>query len=248
MAQGFLPGNPKTGDIDSFFMKSWFKQIADFCKRAFGLADIQVTTFSATDLEFYPCNTASGNIVVTLPTCLGINGRPYTFKKTSAANTLTIQPSGTDTIEGAASYVMTANGATVSFRSDGQTIWYIHSVGGTTGFLASPLTTKGDLWGYSTVDARVPVGTDGKVLTADSGAAEGVSWQTSSSGAPTDATYVTLTTNATLTNERPLVAGSNITITDAGAGVGVTVAASLGTAPGITLGQAVALVAGFAGP
>lgn len=42
----------------------------------------------------------------------------------------------------------------------------------------SPLTTKGDLWGYSTVDARVPVGTDGQVLTADSGQALGVSWQT----------------------------------------------------------------------
>lgn len=42
----------------------------------------------------------------------------------------------------------------------------------------SPLTTKGDLWGYDTADNRLPVGTDGKVLTADSTAAMGVSWQT----------------------------------------------------------------------
>jgi len=42
----------------------------------------------------------------------------------------------------------------------------------------SPLTTKGDLWGYSTLDARVPVGSDGQVLTADSTDAEGVTWQT----------------------------------------------------------------------
>lgn len=41
----------------------------------------------------------------------------------------------------------------------------------------SPLTTKGDLWGYSTLDARVPIGSNGKVLTADSAAALGVSWQ-----------------------------------------------------------------------
>jgi len=47
---------------------------------------------------------------------------------------------------------------------------------------ASPLTTKGDLWGYDTADNRVPVGTDGKVLTADSAAALGVSWQTPSTG------------------------------------------------------------------
>lgn len=41
----------------------------------------------------------------------------------------------------------------------------------------SPLTTKGDLWGYTAADARVPVGNDGDSLTADSSDAEGVSWQ-----------------------------------------------------------------------
>jgi hypothetical protein len=45
-----------------------------------------------------------------------------------------------------------------------------------------PLTTKGDLYGFSTVGARVPVGANGKVLTADSTAATGVSWQTPSGG------------------------------------------------------------------
>lgn len=49
---------------------------------------------------------------------------------------------------------------------------------------SSPLTTKGDLWGFDTADARVPVGTDGKVLTADSTAALGVSWQTPAAATP----------------------------------------------------------------
>ena len=40
------------------------------------------------------------------------------------------------------------------------------------------VTTKGDLQGYSNVPARVPVGADGTVLTADSGDPLGVSWQT----------------------------------------------------------------------
>lgn len=38
------------------------------------------------------------------------------------------------------------------------------------------LTTKGDLLAYSTTDSRLPVGSDGKVLKADSSAASGLSW------------------------------------------------------------------------
>lgn len=42
-------------------------------------------------------------------------------------------------------------------------------------------------------------------------------------GAPTDATYVTLSTDATLTNERVLTAGAGIDITDGGAGSTITI-------------------------
>ena len=44
-----------------------------------------------------------------------------------------------------------------------------------------PLTTKGDLYGFSTVPARVAVGTNGQVLTADSTNTNGVKWATPSS-------------------------------------------------------------------
>lgn len=40
----------------------------------------------------------------------------------------------------------------------------------------SPLTTKGDLWGYDTADTRVPVGPDGYLLSADSTDAQGVAY------------------------------------------------------------------------
>jgi len=42
---------------------------------------------------------------------------------------------------------------------------------------SSPLTTKGDLYTYSTTDARLPVGTNGHTLVADSAEATGLKWQ-----------------------------------------------------------------------
>jgi hypothetical protein len=50
------------------------------------------------------------------------------------------------------------------------------------------------------------------------------------SGAPDDATYVTLGTNGTLTNERVLTAGSGISLTDGGAGSTITISATGGGA------------------
>jgi hypothetical protein len=41
---------------------------------------------------------------------------------------------------------------------------------------ASPLTTKGDLFTYDTADARLPIGTDGQALIADSAEATGLRW------------------------------------------------------------------------
>ena len=46
----------------------------------------------------------------------------------------------------------------------------------------SPLTTKGDVYGFSTVDARIPIGANDTVLTADSTQALGLKWAAPASG------------------------------------------------------------------
>ena len=46
----------------------------------------------------------------------------------------------------------------------------------------SPLTTKGDVYGFSTVDARIPIGANNTVLTADSTQSLGLKWATPSAG------------------------------------------------------------------
>ncbi len=71
----------------------------------------------------------------------------------------------------------------------------------------------------------------GLVLTLDPARPNGLKWAAAAGGgggAPTNASYVVLGPNGTLTNERVLTAGSGITITDAGAGSTGTVAASGG--------------------
>jgi hypothetical protein len=58
----------------------------------------------------------------------------------------------------------------------------------------SPLTTKGDIWGFSIGNARIPVGADGEVLTADSTQPLGVKY-----ALPAGATFLGCSANATAT-------------------------------------------------
>lgn len=68
--------------------------------------------------------------------------------------------------------------------------------------------------------------TNGQVV-AYNGTTDRYEPSTPATGAPADAQYVTLATNGTLTNERVLTAGTNVTLTDGGAGSTVTVASSI---------------------
>ena len=90
--------------------------------------------------------------------------------------------------------------ANLNKQPDTQTLWWEEFES------SSPLTTKGDLLGYSTLDARLPVGTNDQVLTADSTETLGVKWADAGGGGTSD-TPQTLTFAATMT---PVLAGGNI--------------------------------------
>lgn len=98
----------------------------------------------------------------------------------NGASTITI--GGSITFSGAFTFTGTLTGNTsVTFPTSG-------TLATTSQLLVSPLTTKGDIWVWSTTNDRLPVATgDGKILQVSSGASTGLAYST--------ATYPTLATS-----------------------------------------------------
>ena len=98
------------------------------------------------------------------------------------------------------------------------------------------MTAQSGLGFSGIVAIQIPIGgATGTVLTKLSAANYDYDWQPGGGGggAPTDAEYVVLSLNATLTDERVLVGGAGLTLTDGGAGGNATLDVGAGT--GITV-------------
>jgi hypothetical protein len=98
----------------------------------------------------------------------------------SSVDTLTNKTIIDPTNNVAARSLMVANGAGVvsTFAAAAPATGQILTAGGasTATWGSGPLTTKGDLYGFSTTGVRVPVGADKRILVADSTQASGVAW------------------------------------------------------------------------
>jgi len=89
---------------------------------------------------------------------------------------------GTATVTTAGSLALVQwEGGQLYFTSASASIFFDYIQAG----VSIPLTTKGDLFGYDTGNARIPIGTNNQVLTADSTQALGLKWATPAGGAYT---------------------------------------------------------------
>ena len=120
---------------------------------------------------------AAGATTITVNTALFAAGDTVFIQNLgSGATTIT---AGTATVATAGSLILPQYDAGILyFTATGVSIFYDYIQAGG----ASPLTTKGDLYTFSTSDARLAVGTNTHVLTADSAEATGLKWAAAGGG------------------------------------------------------------------
>lgn len=147
------------------------------------------------------------------PTTITVNSGLF-----SAGDTVTIQnrgtgaltiTAGTATVSTAGSLVLPQfDGGVLYFTAANAAIFYEFIQTGS----VSPLTTKGDLWTYSTSDTRLGVGANNTVLTADSSTPTGLRWATPAGGGKIlQVVSSTITTATTITSTS--LTDTNITAT-----------------------------------
>lgn len=184
--------NPNMGLIDDYTAGGLTKSVAGSVNVALTYTD--GATCEARHSYFAFTGVLTGSIDVLWP-----NGHELNFSvsnQTTGAFTLSLGVNNGSGIPAGAVAVIANGGAAQFFRSDGTNVVLVGSSpvsvpvpinqGGTgqiTQALAfnalSPLTTKGDLIGDDgTNNVRVPVGTDGQALIADSTQTGGLKWAT----------------------------------------------------------------------
>jgi hypothetical protein len=150
----FFPQKPPIQtNVDTFAMKGWFEKVWQSLKGWFWPAPIQTSSFSINnEIGFYPVDSTSGAVVVTLPTAAGQAGRKFTVKHTAGSNAVTLTPQAGDTIDSASTLVVPL-GVSITLISGGNTIWYVVDTGQYTTGTWTPS------WGGSTGDGTVTYGT-----------------------------------------------------------------------------------------
>jgi hypothetical protein len=87
----------------------------------------KTANYTATSSDYTILCNKSSAMNLNLPTAVGITGRIYVIKKISGASAdVTINPNGSQTIDGAGTYVITIQYDRITVQSDGAN-WFILS-------------------------------------------------------------------------------------------------------------------------
>jgi len=182
--QTFTTGQVLTAAQVNSLQSNDFNQTVSVKTAAYTL----VAADKGTRIEF---NT-SGSVAVTVNTGLFDAGDTLVIQN-RGAGVVTVT-AGTATVNTSATLALSQYDAgTLYFVSASAAIFFNTDAGG-----GSPLTTKGDLFGFSTLDARIPIGANNTVLTADSNESLGLKWATPAAGGKVlQVVYGTTTTETT---------------------------------------------------
>jgi hypothetical protein len=84
------------------------------------------TTIDAT-AQLWLCNALTANVTLTVPSGSSLPGHLFQIKKTDASgHTCTVQMSGSDTLDGVSTYVLSAANQAVTFANSGGSMnWYV---------------------------------------------------------------------------------------------------------------------------
>ena len=171
------------------------QQVTDLQKNDYNQTVTTVTTnytLLAADVGTRVYMNAAGATTITVNTGLFAAGDTVWLGNIGAGSC--VVTAGTATVSKFSTASLTLSqyqGAYLYFVSTGVAILYSDSAGAST-----PLTTKGDLFGYDTANARIPIGANATVLTADSTQSLGLKWAAAASPSYTYTAYTpTLTQN-----------------------------------------------------
>ena len=156
---------------------------------------------------------AAGATTITVNTGLFAAGDTV-FIQNLGAGACTVT-AGTATVATAGSLILPQNDAGILyFTATGASIFYDFIQAGA----ASPLTTKGDVYTFSTSDARLGVGANNTILTADSAEATGLKWAAPAGGGKVlQVVQATNTTSQTITSTSYVASNLTASITPSSA-------------------------------
>lgn len=173
---------------------------------------------------------AAGSTTITVNSGLFAAGDTV-FIQNLGAGACTVT-AGTATVATAGSLILPQNDAGILyFTSASAAIFYDYIQAGA----VSPLTTKGDLYTFSTSDARLAVGANGTTLVADSSEATGMKWATPASGGKVlQVVYASTSTNVSISSTTYTDTNITATITPSAASSKVLILIGINAQCGIT--------------